>query len=850
MAADGSLKFDTKIDTTDFDKSIATLEKALDRFSAAIDRLSEKIVNSFQGAGTAAQDVGQKAQEASKGVDAIGEAAESAEKKVESLEEQMAKIRVHGLDDGASTETAPEEPKVTMVPADSWGYDQSVMDFIENWGRESEEAETHVNEFKQEITSLEDQLKRMESQGQWFGDEEYDEAYLKLKKLKQGLEDYKKVQSQISDSAGFEYTAKYGEEAQTLFKKIPDMAKFALSKAGQVTGAFAKTLAYPVTSAAKKACTGIKNLINPSKKASNAILKLSNMFKMMLIRMAMKAAIQGVKEGMQNLVQYSSSANQSMSDLKSSMLYLQNSFAAAFAPILSFAVPAINTLTNALATAIGYINQFFSALGGSSTFTRAKRTQEDYAKSLKKTGSAADSTKKSLAGFDQLNVLNDQNSGGGSGTDPSEMFETVKIDSAIGGFANQIKSAFRKSDWKGIGTLIGSKFNELVDSVAWSDIGHKMGYGLNGAIQTAYYTLSTIDFTNFGSSVAQLINGGLSEIDFTFVGRLLTRGFTAGFDFLIGFLGILDWGLIGRSVGDLLRGSFDEAYDWTSSIDWSQMASDLYDNTKRFLIGIDFASLAKSFFKALGGALGAGASFIATFIKKVVEDIAGYFAQYIKDENGDGKFDGEEIINGLYEGIKDGLKNVRNWLVENVWNPFMDGVRTCFKINGSSGSDVMKEVGIQLIKGLKFGIENTIPILRGVLNMIISIVESALNFVVTNLNKLSFDVPDWVPEIGGTTFGFDIRPFHLPRLASGTVVPPRAGEFAAILGDNNRETEVVSPLSTIKQALLEAMREGGGMGSGGDIRITLNLDSKTVYDEIVKRNQMAKKQTGKNPLLV
>ena len=42
--------------------------------------------------------------------------------------------------------------------------------------------------------------------------------------------------------------------------------------------------------------------------------------------------------------------------------------------------------------------------------------------------------------------------------------------------------------------------------------------------------------------------------------------------------------------------------------------------------------------------------------------------------------------------------------------------------------------------------------------------------------------------------------YNMPRLATGTVVPPRAGEFAAILGDNKRETEVVSPLSTIKQA--------------------------------------------------
>lgn len=52
-------------------------------------------------------------------------------------------------------------------------------------------------------------------------------------------------------------------------------------------------------------------------------------------------------------------------------------------------------------------------------------------------------------------------------------------------------------------------------------------------------------------------------------------------------------------------------------------------------------------------------------------------------------------------------------------------------------------------------------------------------------------------------------PYRMPRLATGTVVPPRAGEFAAILGDNNRETEVVSPLSTMKQALFEALKEAG-----------------------------------------
>ena len=107
--------------------------------------------------------------------------------------------------------------------------------------------------------------------------------------------------------------------------------------------------------------------------------------------------------------------------LCSSLLYLKNSLAAGFAPILSVAVPAINALIDAIASALAWIGQLAAALTGKSTFVKARKTQEDYAKSLKKTGSAAKNAGKSLADFDKLRLLDKQNSGGGGGgseTDP------------------------------------------------------------------------------------------------------------------------------------------------------------------------------------------------------------------------------------------------------------------------------------------------------------------------------------------------------------------------------------------------------------------------------------------------
>lgn len=77
------------------------------------------------------------------------------------------------------------------------------------------------------------------------------------------------------------------------------------------------------------------------------------------------------------------------------------------------------------------------------------------------------------------------------------------------------------------------------------------------------------------------------------------------------------------------------------------------------------------------------------------------------------------------------------------------------------------------------------------------------------------------------TSAYTAIPYRMPRLATGTVVPPRAGEFAAILGDNKREPEVVSPLSTMRQAFREEIASVG-LGqerSGGPIY--MQIDGKT-----------------------
>ena len=119
--------------------------------------------------------------------------------------------------------------------------------------------------------------------------------------------------------------------------------------------------------------------------------------------------------------------------------------------------------------------------------------------------------------------------------------------------------------------------------------------------------------------------------------------------------------------------------------------------------------------------------------------------------------------------------------------------------------------------GLISGFENTV-------NGIIGMFEKMINWIVDGLNQISFDVPDWVPNIGGKAVGVNIPPVSfgrvsVPRLATGGVIPPNR-EFMAVLGDNKKETEVVSPLSTMKQALIEAMQETGGLGGNLSLSVS------------------------------
>ena len=106
---------------------------------------------------------------------------------------------------------------------------------------------------------------------------------------------------------------------------------------------------------------------------------------------------------------------------------------------------------------------------------------------------------------------------------------------------------------------------------------------------------------------------------------------------------------------------------------------------------------------------------------------------------------------------------------------------------------------------LKANVNNVI----GFLNFLLTGLTGALNGVIRVVNKLKFTAPDWVPGLGGKTFGFNLKTVttpQIPYLARGAVLPANR-PFLAMVGDQRHGTNIEAPLATIQEAVAVVMQD-------------------------------------------
>ena len=113
------------------------------------------------------------------------------------------------------------------------------------------------------------------------------------------------------------------------------------------------------------------------------------------------------------------------------------------------------------------------------------------------------------------------------------------------------------------------------------------------------------------------------------------------------------------------------------------------------------------------------------------------------------------------------------------------------------------------LKGMVSGALNTVlTIVGSVINLIIR----GLNWLIEKINSISFDMPDWVPGVGGKSWGPNIplvKEWQIPQFAQGAVIPPNR-EFLAVLGDQRSGNNYEVPDAKLRQLLREELSALGG----------------------------------------
>lgn len=168
-------------------------------------------------------------------------------------------------------------------------------------------------------------------------------------------------------------------------------------------------------------------------------------FTFMLVRKAITAVITEVNNATQSMAMFSNymgtAFNQSISTLVADFQYLGRSIVSVFAPLINIIAPIIDAIVDRIAVLLSYIGMLFAALGGSSSFTKAKKNVGNYAESLDK---ASKSAKNLTMGIDELNILSEQSGGSAKPYDGWEdAWEEVEIPDWINNLADKIKGIFK-----------------------------------------------------------------------------------------------------------------------------------------------------------------------------------------------------------------------------------------------------------------------------------------------------------------------------------------------------------------------------------------------------------------------
>lgn len=574
-------------------------------------------------------------------------------------------------------------------------------------------------------------------------------------------------------------------------------------------------------------------------------------------------ALTGLTQAVGQYIQTNKGFMQSLQIAKGNLL-------TAFQPIWQFITPALNALGKALAYVTGLIANFAAVLSGKSLKdlqSQAKALDKN-ASAIKNVSKATDKAKKSAdkasASFDTLNILqtskgeedtSQNDSGGSSGGISTPDFDSaaVELDKGLLAKMKEVKEylsttfepAFAainanvvpqlenlKTTFKGIFSDVsgwGDPFLNYITDTFMPSVALRLSnlaVVAGGALESLNMVISDLWGTAFEPFFESFITEGLPRI--TEFGNQVSNTFTIAFTEAKTIFDTVWTNGILPAV-QLLSDIFGDVWQIIKDT-WDEYGQPIFDGFNQTVQTV--SNLIQQIWTTVIEPIWTNLINIVTelwenHLKPLVANIAGMVAEFII------------MAQTIYNNV---IAPIISWVVEwagpvittainnifNVVSNFVSGAIDQFNgivtvlrgiiefITGVFSGDWKKAwEGIKKVfKGiwdtLVAIVKTPINVIIGLINGLIDGVCSGINTVIKALNNLSFDVPDWVPVLGGKKFGFNLKTItapQIPKLATGAVIPPNR-EFLAVLGDQKRGTNIEAPLDTIVEAFQRVQNNG------------------------------------------
>ncbi|MGN0686174.1 MAG: hypothetical protein ACI4KC_08770 [Gemmiger sp.] len=573
-----------------------------------------------------------------------------------------------------------------------------------------------------------------------------------------------------------------------------------------------------------------------------------------------------ISSALTKMVGWFGSAMQSSDAFRQSLANLQGAASVAAAPLVQTLGSALSYVINLLATGISYLARFISLLTGKSigAMKSAAKGMNSYGSAA--SGAAKDTEKatRSLAGFDEITRLDapqDSTSGGGGGSgDLTPNYDFV--DQTGAGFASLMDRV--QDFWSAFKEALAPSIAAW--SAAWEQIKAtalavwpQMQAAASGLWTNALQPLLTYLAGTFMPGVVNSFSQAFAPI----IGGEISTAIQVFADFFVWACGI--WT---DAINNILRPALEVLLQiWQDMMAGIQNAWNTYGQPIMDGVVAAFRNL-ESIFSTLYYTV------VEPILSNLIDLLQKLWNEHLKQLWDDLLLLFGSVQNTILTFWNSVLSPLINWLIasfgpvfSDVFNAvagivetavglmadaidiilvvlrgLLDFLSAVFRGDWGAAWNAIADTALAVWDRIKSGIKSAVNGIIGFINGMIQAVVNGLNRVIDAINTLSFDVPDWVPGIGGSSLGFDfshITAPQIPYLAQGAVIPPNR-EFMAVLGDQSHGTNVEAPLATIQEAVAAVMQDyqDGNLAALQQVLATLREILSAIYginigDEVI-----------------